>query len=141
MFHAFDNGGVQLQDVVNNIGQNGNGLPNVDNIDAAVAAEIVKYKQEPEIAMFDNENNNQGHRRWTNPLAWWKIREITYPYLAISARHILCIPATSAPSERLFSHAGLTIAKDRANLDPEIAEDLIFLHDAWPVMNQLIDVD
>ena len=123
--------------LVNNMAQHGNGLPNNVDIDAAIAAEILKYKQEPEISMFENGNNNQEHRRWTNPLAWWKIKEQTYPYLATLAHHILCIPATSAPSERLFSHAGLTIAKDRANLDPEIAEDLIFLHDAWPVMNQL----
>jgi len=43
---------------------------------------------------------------------------------------ILCIPATSAPAEQVFSVAGLTIAKNRARLAPETANELIFLHEA-----------
>jgi hypothetical protein len=43
------------------------------------------------------------------------------------AKETLCIPATSAPSERLFSSAGLTIANDRAGLTPDNASDLVFL--------------
>ena len=46
------------------------------------------------------------------------------------AIRILCIPATSAPAERVFSVAGLTIAKNRARLAPETANELIFLHEA-----------
>jgi hypothetical protein len=44
--------------------------------------------------------------------------------------------ATSAPSERLFSHAGLTIARDRASMLPENAEELIFLKQIWPVIEE-----
>ena len=50
-----------------------------------------------------------------------------YPILAQLARMYLAIPATSAPSERLFSQAGLTIANDRASLLPETAADIVFL--------------
>jgi len=46
----------------------------------------------------------------------------------------LSIQATSAPSKRLFSTAGLTIAKDRARLTPDNAEMLVFLHDNLPVV-------
>ena len=60
------------------------------------------------------------------------------PILAELAREVLYIPAISASSERLFSTAGLTIAKDRAGLLPETAEDLIWLHDAWPTMKELV---
>ena len=54
---------------------------------------------------------------------------------------ILCIPATSAPVERLFSTAGLTIANDRARLLPDLAEDIIFLHDVWPVIDKFVAAD
>ena len=56
------------------------------------------------------------------------------PILSLLARRILCIPATSAPSERLFSVAGLTIANDRAGLLPDNAADLIFLRGAWGLL-------
>ena len=49
--------------------------------------------------------------------------------LASLARIVLCITATSAPSERIFSTANLIISKKRARLDPETAGDIIFLHD------------
>ena len=48
-------------------------------------------------------------------------------------------PATSAPSERLFSSAGLTIANNRARLAGDNAARLIFLHDAIPLLDALLD--
>ena len=40
----------------------------------------------------------------------------------------------------MFSLAGLTIAKDRASLNPEIADALIFLHaDAWDVAEKYMN--
>jgi hAT family C-terminal dimerisation region len=52
-------------------------------------------------------------------------------HLSMARCRILCIPATSAPSERVFSSAGLTISKCRASLQPQHASELIFLHDSW----------
>ena len=45
---------------------------------------------------------------------------------------IIYIPATSAPSEHVFSVAGLTISKDRARLASDVANEMVFLHDALP---------
>jgi hypothetical protein len=49
---------------------------------------------------------------------------------------VLCISATSVPSERVFSVADLSIAKDRSRLAPQTANELIFLHDAVPAMRR-----
>ena len=46
----------------------------------------------------------------------------------------MCIPSTSAPSERVFSTAGHTITKLPASLNSANAADLILLHDSWPVV-------
>uniref|UniRef100_A0A671UN90 HAT C-terminal dimerisation domain-containing protein n=2 Tax=Sparus aurata TaxID=8175 RepID=A0A671UN90_SPAAU len=63
-----------------------------------------------------------------NPLSWWKSNEAKYPSLASLARSFLCIPATSTPSERLFSAAGNITSKKRASLIPEHVDMLTFLH-------------
>ena len=69
---------------------------------------------------------------YTNPLHWWAGNEKSLPHISFLAKQYLCIPAISAPSERVFSAAGLTIAKTRASLHPDNASDLIFLHNSWP---------
>ena len=53
------------------------------------------------------------------------------------ARKVPCIPATSAPSERVFSVAELTISKMRSRLDSENASCLIFLRDNWDLSDQM----
>lgn len=63
-----------------------------------------------------------------NHLAWWKTNEACYPYLAKVAKCSLSIPATSTPSERLFSAAGTIVSKRRASLSPEHVDMLTFLH-------------
>jgi hypothetical protein len=48
--------------------------------------------------------------------------------VAERARAILAIPSTSAPSERVFSTAGLLLSSKRGRLEPELCEEIIFLH-------------
>ena len=40
------------------------------------------------------------------PLLWWKKNAFRYPLLSKMAQRYLCIPATSVPSERVFSAVG-----------------------------------
>ena len=63
-----------------------------------------------------------------NPQLWWLANEHKFPKLAKLAKKILCIPASSAPSERVFSSAGLTIANARAGLLPNRAQELVVVH-------------
>ena len=62
-------------------------------------------------------------------LAWWKSQKDTYPRLSLLARTILAIPATSAPSERVFSTAGLTVNAKRSSLAPSTVDKVVFIHE------------
>jgi len=63
----------------------------------------------------------------TNLITWWKANQERYPLLAKLAKQLLCIPATSVPSERVFSVSG-TITNAKQNcLKPENVDTLIFL--------------
>ena len=75
-----------------------------------------------------------GKKEFSNPLDWWRDNQYEFYLLALLARRILCIPSTSAPSERVFSTAGHTITKLRASLNSANAADVIFLHESWPVV-------
>ena len=51
-------------------------------------------------------------------LQWWKVKQNAYPSLAKLARNYLAIPATSVPSESVFSHARHELdGKDRLDDD------------------------
>ena len=61
-------------------------------------------------------------------LSWWKTMEPIFPSLAVLARKYLCIPASSVPSERIFSMAGHIVCRRRALLSPDNINMLIFLN-------------
>ena len=46
-----------------------------------------------------------------NPLIWWKTNFSHYKSLSSVAQRLLCIPAMSASSDRIFSKACLTVTK------------------------------
>jgi hypothetical protein len=101
------------------------------------AQEVARYRAEPAQDLFDPADG-----RFYNPLEWWSANEDRFPRLAVLARMILCIPATSAPSERVFSQAGLTISNARAGLLPDNAAACIFLHGNMHLDEpEVIDVD
>jgi hypothetical protein len=60
-------------------------------------------------------------------LKWWAANQRVYPAVAGVARSLLAGPATSVPSERLFSKAGDIVSKKRNALKPHKAERVIFL--------------
>ncbi|XP_013880075.1 zinc finger BED domain-containing protein 1 [Austrofundulus limnaeus] len=62
-----------------------------------------------------------------DPLKWWKEHEVVYPALSCLAKKYLCVPATSSPSERIFSCSGNIVSCQRASLKPETVDRLVFL--------------
>ena len=68
----------------------------------------------------------------SNALEWWKKNAERLPTLSRLARQLLCIPATSVPSERIFSISGNIVTKKRASLKPENVDMLVFLNKNLP---------
>jgi hypothetical protein len=62
----------------------------------------------------------------TDSLVWWKDNSDKYSRLSVLARRYLAVPSTSVPSERIFSAAGLIVAKLRNRLLSCI-DQIIFL--------------
>ncbi len=63
-----------------------------------------------------------------NPLVWWRGHASELPHLARLAKKLLCIPATSVPSERIFSASGYIVSPLRSQLKPDKVNMLTFLH-------------
>lgn len=78
--------------------------------------EVEQYRGMPSISLQDD------------PLKWWKENSFRFPKLSVLAKHYLCIPASSVPSERVFSKAGELVNDRRASLKPNIVDKLIFLN-------------
>ena len=81
----------------------------------AIEKEVDAYRAEEQID------------RALDPLEWWKLNEHRFKVLSKLAGKLLCIPATSIPSERLFSSAGTIVNKKRASLSPNNVDMLTFL--------------
>ena len=80
-----------------------------------IQIELKNYMKEPVIPLS------------AAPLLWWKLNCHKCPLIAKAARIILCVPATSVPSERVFSTARDIVTAQRASLSPDNVDALIFL--------------
>ncbi|XP_056095123.1 E3 SUMO-protein ligase ZBED1-like [Rhinichthys klamathensis goyatoka] len=86
------------------------------NIKSKIEAEIKVYVS---VALIKSE---------ADPLQWWSLHAEELPHLATVAEKFLCIPATSVPSERVFSASGHILSPQRSKLKPEKVNMLTFLH-------------
>lgn len=68
--------------------------------------------------------------RSIDPLKWWwaKKKDGMFIQLIPIVRKFLCIPATSVPSEQLFSKAGELIREKRNAISPENVNMILFLN-------------
>ena len=61
----------------------------------------------------------------TDVLKFWKDNQKKFPLLSEAARKWLCLPASSAPSERIFSSGVNIVSYKRIKLQPEQVETLL----------------
>nr|XP_055030442.1 E3 SUMO-protein ligase ZBED1-like [Misgurnus anguillicaudatus] len=87
---------------------------------AATAVLTADQKSEAEMSLYLQEMVIDGEE---DPLTWWKANQGRFPLMA----KYLCICATSAPSERVFSTAGNVVTPLRSLLKPEKVNMLVFL--------------
>ena len=86
------------------------------SVEDKVRLEMTRFKAEPRCPLD------------CHPMDWWKDRMGSYPYLVKVAIRYLMIPATSVPSERVFSAAGNIVSKKRCSLSASNINMMIFLH-------------
>lgn len=78
-----------------------------------------------EAYMMDNTNEK-------NSLLYWKSHKADMPYLSEASTHILAVPGSTTPSERLFSSAKNQVFDRRNKISPENVEALMFLSENEP---------
>uniref|UniRef100_A0A7S3PTX0 HAT C-terminal dimerisation domain-containing protein n=1 Tax=Chaetoceros debilis TaxID=122233 RepID=A0A7S3PTX0_9STRA len=79
-------------------------------------------------------NGSNADKGFNSPLQWWKQNHREYPNIWMLAKRILSVPATSAPSERVFSVASLIATKKRGSLKPDNVNMLVFLKENFDLI-------
>lgn len=94
------------------------GEDNIEQTAATATTELLQYCQDTVCPPMN-----------ADPITWWKANAKKYPRLEKLAISYLSVPATSVPSARVFSAAGLIVNRLRSRLLPEHVDDvLIFLN-------------
>jgi hypothetical protein len=73
---------------------------------------------------------------YVNPLPWWRENSARFPLLSELAHVYLAIPATSAPSERVWSRASRILTCKRSSMKPEVAQGMMFLLENAQVLHK-----
>jgi len=133
-FAAWYAGASQADRNVDDQSRTENELSPQDALNIDIDKEISCYRKEPLLEMFGDDGVT-----YKDPLSWWEKKEKEYRHLSKLAAKILCIMATSAPSERLFSIAGITISNDRSRMLPEVSESAIVLRSNWESLGDLFN--
>lgn len=74
-----------------------------------------------------------------NVLVFWKENAKLLPNLSIMASMIFCIPATSTPSERNFSYAGLVLNSRRSQILPDNLDKILFIHNNYTFLKEMLE--
>ena len=75
---------------------------------------------------------------FTDPLAWWNTEHVQkrFPILAPLAQMFLAIPATSAPSERMWNRGASVLTAKRNRLAAEVTSSTMFLKENVEILRK-----
>ncbi len=97
--------------------------------------QLAAYKLSAPMKIRDNEGN------FNDALKYWAVNESQSPELAQLGKEFLTIPATSAPSERVWLRAARVIRAKRSCLNPKVTARMMFAqenselsHEHWKVL-------
>ena len=90
-----------------------------------LSIELKEYLEHEDFNLVDEDSGDTDD----SPLNYFKYFSGRFPMVESLAKNLLCIPATSVPSECLFSHAGLISKYLRNRLTAKNVEILTFLKD------------
>ena len=79
--------------------------------------------------LFGSKKPDQSEADNIDTFQWWKEHQNIFPKLSAIANKLLCVVATSAPAERIFSVAGNIITAQRSNIVNENVDRMIFLYE------------
>jgi hypothetical protein len=83
-----------------------------------------------ELTLFKREGKmplTTADGQYSNPLEWWKKHANRFPVLSHLARELLAIPATSAPSEHIWSHVSAVLNMKHSKLKPQVAAGIMYI--------------
>jgi hypothetical protein len=93
----------------------------VANMATEIEYESSKNKALSVLPFHDNT------KKFADPLIWCSQKKSHFPILSCLARKYLCIPATEAPSKRIFSTVSLLLSKFRNRMDSELTGRMVFI--------------
>ena len=89
-------------------------------------SDLIRYLTDVNSGACPMENDDHS---FNDPLKWWKDNRMKYPYVANISRKFLAIPATSAPSERVWSRAARILSFRRARLKDDLVGRMMFVRE------------
>ena len=102
-----------------------NNTCNYDKVKADIGNQFRNFLGEPGIGANDDR------------LGWWKNKK--FQYSALEIRKLFCIPASSAPVERLFSSAVNIVNKKHSSLLPQNVDMLVFMNSNKHLLSYIIN--
>ena len=93
-------------------------IADITQLDEKINQELLNYKA---IKLSKEQKED------THLLKWWRDNKIQFPCLVEAVKALLHTPATSVPSERIFSEAGYIARARRSRILPRNLNKFIFI--------------